>query len=298
MKAHFRFLLNPIEYFRAWRYARQQRRYDRSAFDLELWLYSRILANDMLHYGYFEDEAIDPATISIAMMEAAQVEYARRLTGTLTDKKQPVLDAGCGMGGLTGVLLAAGFTPHALTPNDHQIAYVRQKYPGIEHFHCKFEDLDTEFRYGAIICSESLQYIHLETAMQQVNRYLLPGGTWIVSDYFRLREGGHPSGHLLEDFRTAAAEAGLEITYERDITPNVLPTLGLINLYVKRFLVPLRHFSYEKLRFKRPFWYYMSGPARQHIDAKIDREVAVVNPGQFRHEKRYMHFALRKKRIS
>ena len=283
---------------RAVKYRREQRRYDRSAYDLELWLYSRILSNDMLHYGYFEDPDIAPGSISIADMEEAQHRYAEIVTGGLEDLPEGsrVLDAGCGMGGLTGLLLSSGFETEALTPNDHQAEHVGKKYAGTHVHHCKYEALEDEGPFAAVIHAESLQYIDLEKAFQVSGRILEEDGTWIITDYFRLGESGvNRSGHLLTDFRESVGRNGWEVVEERDMTANVLPTLKLVRLYADRFLLPLKHFALEKFRFKKPFLYAMTGELRDGIDIKLEKELAAIDPEAFKEEKAYMYFKLKKK---
>jgi len=48
-------LLNPVKIIRALIFQKRQKKYKRSKNDLELSLYSRILRNDMLYYGFFEE---------------------------------------------------------------------------------------------------------------------------------------------------------------------------------------------------------------------------------------------------
>ena len=46
--------MNPLEWVRAYRFHRKTKAFDKSEFDLELYFYSKVLKNDMLHYGYFD----------------------------------------------------------------------------------------------------------------------------------------------------------------------------------------------------------------------------------------------------
>jgi len=288
-------LLNPVKILRAKRYQKVQRSYDRSAFDLELYLYSRILRNDMLHYGYFDDPAILPEDISIARMEAAQAQYGQLILSELEDINGRVLDAGCGMGGLTGLLIGKGFDAQALTPNDHQVEYVRRKYPHTAIHHCRFEDLEGSMSFQAVIHAESIQYIPLDEAFEKMEEILAPGGIWIITDYFRIRDDGvSTSGHLLELFRRRIEAGGWRIRNEYDITPNVLPTLKLIRFYADRFVIPLKHFALEKFRFKRPWWYFMTSDLQNAIEAKMEKELASIDPDKFKEEKRYMLFVLKR----
>jgi cyclopropane fatty-acyl-phospholipid synthase-like methyltransferase len=289
-------MINPVEWIRAYRFHKSTARLDKSQFDLELYLYSKMLKNDMLHYGYFEDVAIKPETISIEQLEQAQITYAEKIIDKIVNSKDPVLDAGCGMGGLAKLMLAKNLKVEVLTPNKNQIDYIRQTYKGLASHHCKFELFESTRRFGTIINSESLQYINLDRAFNKVETVLLPGGRWIIVDYFRLHgRGTSRSGHLLDTFREKLGEYGWRVVHEQDITPNVLPTLAFANMYVERFFIPLKHFAFERLRFKKPWLYYLTGKIRESIERKIDKEMAAIDSSKFIDEKKYLLFVLEKK---
>lgn len=296
MKSLIRHLFNPLNWYRAARFRARQRLYDRSAFDLELWLYARILPGGMLHYGYFEDGDISAAHISLSAMETAQKRYAELLLGELAPPPLQVLDAGCGMGGLTSLLLERGYSATALSPNRDQVRHVRESLPGAAVLECKFEDMPSAGSpFDVVIHSESLQYIPLDSAFRKMESVLKPGGLWVVSDYFRLSgDAGSASGHVLGEFLQGLERLGWRVEQERDITRNVLPTLRLVWLYAQRFLLPLKHFGLEKFRFKAPFWFFLTTPLHRNIDGKLERELAAVDPERFQREKRYLVFVIRR----
>ncbi|MBN8701629.1 MAG: class I SAM-dependent methyltransferase [Bacteroidetes bacterium] len=288
-------LLNPINWVRAYNFQKKNAQYSKSSYDLELFLYSKILKNDMLHYGYFEDVTIAPDTISIRKVEEAQIKYAQNIIDLVTAKDKPILDVGCGMGGLSAMLMQQGFKPEALTPNANQKEHISKKYPTLTCYKCKFEELNTTNTYGTIINSESLQYIKLDEAFALVDKHLQPGGRWIVVDYFRTSTNTiNKSGHMLSDFLEKIKSNNWKIVHQQDITPNVLPTLHLVNLYVERFMLPIKHFAFEKLRFKKAWIYYLTGDIRESIDKKITKEIASIDPVMFGKEKKYILFALEK----
>jgi len=289
-------LLNPLNYIRAYLYHRRSGRYDKSSYDLELFLYSKVLENDMLHYGYFEDINISSDTISIREVEDAQVRYAENVIDKINNVKAPILDVGCGMGGMAGLLLQRGFIVEALTPDENQKSYIDNKYKDLVCHRCKFEDFNSARKFGTIINSESLQYISLDKAFENAEILILPGGRWIILDYFRLcRDTIANSGHLLEDFIREIEEHGWNIVYKKDITQNILPTIKVIDMYAKRFLLPMVHYAFENLRFKKPWLYYLTADIRDLINNKIDRELASIDPERFIKEKRYMFYVLEKR---
>ena len=66
-------------------------------------------------------------------------------------------------------------------------------------------------------------------------------------------------------------------------------------MYLERFLLPVKHFGYEKLRFKKAWLYYLTKNLRESIEVKLDRERASIDPKMFENEKKYILFVLEKK---
>jgi SAM-dependent methyltransferase len=126
--------INPIELVNAYRYHKKSSKYDKSAYDLELFLYSKILKNDMLHYGYFEDTNIEVDTISLKTIEEAQINYSQKIIEQISNTDDLILDVGCGMGGLANLLHKKGLKVEALTPDENQIKHVKLNYPNIPCF--------------------------------------------------------------------------------------------------------------------------------------------------------------------
>ncbi len=253
---HLLYFLNPFNWIKAYQYKKANDKYDKSSYDLELYLYSKMLKNDMLHYGYFEDVDIVPETISLQQIEDAQVLYAENIIHQIKDCTSPILDVGCGMGGLAKLMSDRELEVEVLTPNKNQIAHIRNKYPKLKYYHTKFENLATNHTYGTVIHSESLQYISLDDAFQKVDKLLNANGRWIITDYFRLhRDGMNKSGHLLVDFQQKLAEYGWQIVYQQDITPNVLPTLRFVNMYVNRFFTRLSILPMKNCATNKPLYF-------------------------------------------
>lgn len=288
-------MLNPVRLYKAYRYGKKQPKYSKANKDLELMLYGKILKNDMLHYGYFDDPNVVPDTISIADVERAQVRYAEVLAEQVQLLEKPILDVGCGMGGLSNILNKRGLNVEALTPDQNQKKHIGEKYPDITCHHMKFEDFQPTSKFGTVINSESLQYIDLDKAFELVGDLLEDDGRWIITDYFRLTEKGkNKSGHTFEKFRKKIQSSGWVVEKEQDITPNCLPTLKLVNVYVERFLEPLAIFGVEKMKVKMPWLYYLTGDMRDAIAKKADKEMASVDPEKFANEKKYMLYVLKK----
>lgn len=295
MKKTIRQLLNPVKWIKAYQFHQHNAKFDKSTYDLELYLYSKVLKSDMLHYGYFENTAIAPEDISLKAIEDAQVKYAENIKDLIKNKDGLILDVGCGMGGLSGLLHANHFKVEALTPNINQKNHIDQKYKGVKCYHTKFENFQSENKYDTIINSESLQYIDLDEAIAHVDLLMNEDGQWIIVDYFRHDESGvEKSGQILNTFHAKIAEKGWKITYFQDITLNALPTIKWINMYAERFLIPLKHFAFEKLRFKKAWLYYLTSDLRNGIDKKMVKEFSAIDPDKFLKEKKYLTFVIEK----
>ncbi len=285
--------INPVQWIRAGSYARKHSHFQRSANDPELHLYSKILNSRMLHYGYFDDTEIIPEEISLAMFERAQARYAGMIMEHITDRDNVVLDVGCGLGGLAGMMRSNGFETEVVTPDANQAAFIMETLPLIRCHQCKFENFEPAMKYGTLINAESLQYINLAKAFRKAEESIQPGGKWIIADYFRTSDDSR-GGHLLSDFLGKAAEYNWKIELERNITPNVLPTLRFLTMYIGRIVLPPKEYGYEKFRLKRPRLYFLSGKLREKVDRKILKETAVIDPEIFAGRRRYMLFVLKK----
>jgi len=270
---------------------RQPKVRGKAADDAQLKLYGQILPSGFLNYGYSDNPLIPPDKICIADIENAQLRYGERLVNLVVDKENRVLDSGCGMGGLTGLLLKRGFTPTALTPNRTQIRRVRTDYPDVPIIEGKLEQIPLpEFRhaFGTVITSESFQYVNLAKGLAVIEQVLRPGGRWILCDYFRTDASSRKSGHLWSDFTTALNQNGWRITFIEDITANVLPTIAYVHMWGSRFGLPVAQFATDRLERKRPALHYLVqdliGKFREQIQSHLD----VVDPVIFAREKKYL----------
>ena len=293
MKSVIKKMINPIELIRAYRFHKKQSQHVKSSEDLELMLYSKIIRNDMLHYGYFDNIDLNPDSISIKDLEKAQMRYVEIIIEQILDKEKNVLDVGCGMGGLSKILFDKGIKVQSLTPDKNQRKHIETKYKELKVHHMKFEDFKTDEKFGTIINSESLQYIDLDTAFNSVSNILSKNGRWIVTDYFRINDNGiNKSGHMHSDFLNSVERNGWKIIHENDMTLNALPTLKFAITFIDRFVKPLALFSNEKLRHKQGWLFYLTRELREKLSKKSKKELAALDPEKFIQEKKYMFYVL------
>lgn len=286
-------LLNPVRIFRAVHFHRKQKKYCKVSHDMELKLYSEMLSNDMLHYGYFEDVNVEPEKLSFRNVEDAQILYAEKLISHIRDKSLPVLDIGCGIGGIANLMLKHGCMVEVLSPNISQIEYIRKTYPLLLSHNLKFEEFKSEHKFGTLLNAESFQYIDIEQAFDKAAEIITPGGRWIICDYFSIQpKMGKINQKRLEDFEKKAAEKGWTIIYKEDITLNVMPTLRFVNMYVNRIVNPLLFYLESKLQIKFGWLHHLTHDIREKLLKKLMKEFSKLDSEAFIYEKKYMIIVL------
>lgn len=278
---------------------------ERSRNDAQLKLYSRVLGSPYLHFGYFDDKNIHPSEVSLASLSAAQARYAELLTSrVITLPAHPahpanhrVIDAGCGLGGLSRTLTDKGCKVLSLTPDRNQVAWIREQHPDLDVVESKFEEFsepDWLGTTGTLLMSESFQYMNIQRATDLASRLLGTGGRWIICDYFRTSEDSDPTGHMLDQFYSLAASRGFQIAEDIDLTPHVQPTLGFAKELGDRLLSPLLDFVEEKLETKKPKIHYVFDEFFGQVSASLSRELHRIDPIIFFKNRQYRLLVLEK----
>lgn len=283
-------LVNPFHLWRVINLQRTRRNVTRAYDDAQLNLYHQLLPGDYLHYGYFDDPSIHPLDMTINMIQRAQDRYAEKLVDLVADTQRPILDIGCGMGGLLGLMNKRGLDATGLTPDVSQARHIRARYPNtlIEG---RFEDIDGtkyERHFGTVITSESLQYLEPDIALPLIDRILVSGGRWLACDYFRTGSEGEKSGHNWELFNEALDTHGFTITSQEDITPNILPTIAYVHHWGAKIGVPVKNFALEKLKTRSPGVHYALENALPLIEETLQKNIDIVDPAIFAANKRYV----------
>jgi len=283
-------LLLPHHLYKVVQLQRKRKIAERVFEDPQLKLYHDVLPGDFLHYGYFDQPDINPLDMSINMIYRAQVRYGEKLAELVKDKVHPALDVGCGMGGLLRILNKENIPVIGLTPDAHQVKHLRNNYPN-EIVASRFEDIHVDtYRdyFGTIITSESLQYLELPKAISIIDRILKKGGQWVACDYFRVGQAGEQSGHNWIYFSQELEKGGFKITFQEDITPNILPTIAYVHHWASKIGLPLKDFLVGKLEIKAPGFYYAFSEALPRIEEKFNKNIATVDPEIFAKNKQYI----------
>lgn len=270
----------------------------RSAEDPQLKLYDKILKTGFLHYGYFEDPKKPATKICIDDIRQAQIRYAELILEQLNPKAKTVLDVGCGMGGLINMLFQKGMKTVGVTPDRAQVAYISQKYPDAKIIKARFQKMPVDQysnHFDTVIHSESLQYMGITKAIENVLAVLKPGGRWIVVDYFRTGEAHEKSGHYWSDFVKALDAHNLKIIHSHDITENIRPTLDYIYMWGNEIGKPIFDFIVGKLERKHPGKHYLLSDVISEMENKIDKNLGTVNPALFTKDKKYILLSIEMK---
>jgi cyclopropane fatty-acyl-phospholipid synthase-like methyltransferase len=263
--------------------------------DAQLALYAKVLPTEFLHFGFFDKPDLKPEDTALSDVVRAQNRYAELVLEQAGDPAHPVLDIGCGMGGLCRMLLAKNYTPTALTPDRLQVAHVQATLPGIKVIRGKLEDLKTagmEHTFGTLITAESLQYLKLAKALPVLSTLIRPGGRWVACDFFHSHPSEDRACHVWDDFVSKLTESGWKLAYQRDITPHVLPTLAYIHMWATRFGIPLMDFAFLRLRRKQPALHHMLAGALEQLTDLAQKNIDVIDPHQFAAGKKYMLLAM------
>ena len=277
------------------RAGRRQKFVPRVRDDAQLKLYGELLPGGFLHYGYFDDPQRCAREISLADVARAQLRYADEVLCGITKSHGPVLDVGCGLGGLSRLLYERGLEVTALSPDAHQIAHIQQNLPGVETLQMRFEDLDANAhagRYGTLITAESLQYLEMDVALPIIRKVLKPGGRWIACDYFRVGEKASVS-ETWGGFAARLDEHGFANCVRRDITPHVLPTLAYLHLWGAEIARPIMRFGIAKIKRKQPGLHHLLREILATFDERVDHHLDLVDPETFAANFQYLLLEMR-----
>jgi len=278
--------------------------------ELGLLLAHHLLGADDLHYGWWEGETPDLATLPLA-----QARFSRRVLEALPAPSggapARVLDVGCGTGRILAALHESGYDADGLSPSRRLNAIARERLraqgvSGQRVHDARFEDFPLpagEAAYDGVLFAESFQFVDMPVAFARLPALLRPGGWVVIFDVFRAdAEGdGHPAdglirgGRSLRRFRRLLAESPLVLELERDITRQVSPTIDLVDSLLAGRGAPAAEVLAEYLRGRLPFlsrllgWLYRArlGRLRKRLTSGL------YNRENFERYKTYRQFTLR-----
>ncbi len=212
-----------------------------------------VFQSEDLHYGFWPDEL--PVTPD--HLKQAQDLHSQLILSNIPDGVESILDVGCGAGGLAKRLIDKGYAVDCVSPSG-LLTTEAQKLLGdaCTIVQGPFETIELNRTYDLVLFSESFQYIKLTPALQQVMRYLKPGGHLLICDFFRHpREERGPigGGHPLPAFHAEIEKHPLESVVDQDITKETARNYDLVNDLLQRVGVPIWEliFAYGNANYPR-----------------------------------------------
>lgn len=215
--------------------------------DFVLKLYQDITKSDMLHLGYWNEN--DPVTLE--KLPEAQLRYTDYIINEIPKTVKTILDVGCGTGRVAVKLQELGFSVDCVSPDLLLKEKIEKNYKDKLTLYCsKFEDLQIGKTYDLIMMMESCEYLHIDQAFSQCQKYLNPDGKILISDMFRINNSrDYKAFHTLDTFRETIKKYGFRISSCHDITLQILPTLELTAGIYHKYMLPIMRTAVESLAY-------------------------------------------------
>jgi SAM-dependent methyltransferase len=186
---------------------------------------------DYLHYALFENAG--------ERIGAAQERSTELLLARLPPPPARVLEVGIGLGTTLLRLTRLGYDVEGITPDEKQIAMIRDRYGDELHATCvALEAMSIGRGYDIVLFQESSQYIDAEILFARA-RELAP--RVLVLDEFALQPLDAPGAlHARSRFLDAASGAGFELTEELDLSEKAAPTVDYFIERLPHYRIPLK----------------------------------------------------------
>ncbi len=166
-----------------------------------------------LHYGLFEHSGESLAT--------AQERSTDLLLSRLPASPARLLEAGIGLGTTLHRLTRMGYKIVGITPDDKQIAVVRERYGDAVDARCvAFEQFPAGDRFDAVFFQESSQYIDAQALFAKARELT---SHVIVLDEFAMQPGG--TLHRYEEFLAAGEQHGFSTFEDVDLSQKAPPSI-------------------------------------------------------------------------
>jgi len=207
---------------------------------------------DHLHYGYWTSDI----EVDIANLHLAQDKYAKFIILHIPDGVKTILDVGCGTGHIAKMLLDMGYHVDCVSPSPFLTKRVRELLGNKSHvFECFYEDLKTDNRYDMILFCESFQYLDMEQALTNTNKFLNIGGYSLICDVFKKNTQSNNimgGGHKLTRFNDLVTKFPFRLIENVDITEETSPNMDLFSDALKNVVYPVINDGVRLLESRHP----------------------------------------------
>ena len=230
---------------------------------------------DHLHYGYWTGDI----EVDVTNLHLAQDQYAKFVISHIPDGVRTILDVGCGTGQVARMLLDMGYEVDCVSPCPFLKEHAGELLGNSSHiFECFYENLQTANRYDLVLFCESFQYIDMQQALSNSDKFLNKGGYLLICDIFGRDIKGRDvigGGHKLTEFYDLIEESPFRLIENLDITEQTAPNLDLLNDALQNVVQPLANAgvrfleSRHRIALKFLRWKYRKKIAklhRKHLD--------------------------------
>jgi len=178
-----------------------------------------------LHYGLFESPDESLAT--------AQERSTELLLSRLPAHPARLLEVGIGLGTTLHELTRMGYDAEGITPDDRQIAMVRERFGDTVRAHCvAFEQFSSPAPYDAVLFQESSQYIESNALFAKAAEL---AKSVVVLDEFAARSEEGATLHRYDEFLAAASDHGFRKIEEVDLSQKAPPTVEYFMARIPRY---------------------------------------------------------------
>ena len=176
-----------------------------------------------LHYGLFDD-ADEPLPV-------AQERSTQLLLSRLPAPPARILEAGIGLGTTLSRLTRMGYDTVGITPDEKQIAVVRERYGDSVDARClAFEQFPLPDRFDVVVFQESSQYIDANALFARANELT---SHVLVLDEFAMQPAGEL--HRYDAFLDAAQTHGFRTIEDLDLSRKAPPSIDYFTTRLPRY---------------------------------------------------------------
>ena len=268
--------------------------------NFELYFVTEILKLSSLHYGFWE-EGQASGEFDLDEIKQAQARFTERLIAFVPKDVETILDVGAGIGDNARALTNIGHRVTAISPDqNHARHFEKSADPKIEFHRSKFEEFESDRRFDLLLFSESHRYFDRQIGLRQCRRLVSPGGHLLVCGMFRHSTNkSFPVDFDLGELEYVTTARSHDFIAEKivDITPNIIPTIDVMNHVMQQYLEPTLRMASLYLKARAPWkarlLNLIFSREGRDFERVIDKYRRKIDPERYRERFRYVTILFR-----